>query len=240
MKKKISLILVSVVLVATIGIGARTVNEWVQVVIARNVNVDLNGETQTLRAGTGEVIYPIIYDGSSYLPVRAIAGLAGLNVDWDAESSTVLLGKDDSKEIQEYKAENKALRESASLLHLCHFIQMWRANIDITGRVNLYVKNNPDVGKGNYEAFKITRDHFYKNKDFIITTANEIIRNSDINSHRESAGKILKSVHLLEECINLQIDLFENIDHDKAMMKANKNLEILKLLTSIVDKTYAR
>ena len=93
-KKKINFIL-TMILVFAMGLGARSVNDLVQVVIARDVQVSLNGELQNLRTVEGEKVHPIIHEGTSYLPVRAIAELAGLDVDWDAESGTVLLSKNE-------------------------------------------------------------------------------------------------------------------------------------------------
>jgi len=37
-------------------------------------------------------VYPILYNGTTYLPVRAISGLVDLPVDWDGDTRTVILG----------------------------------------------------------------------------------------------------------------------------------------------------
>ena len=53
-------------------------------------------ETTLFRGRTdakGNRVYPITYEGSTYLPVRAVAGLAGYEVNWDQATRTVDLGE---------------------------------------------------------------------------------------------------------------------------------------------------
>lgn len=70
-----------------------------------NITVKLDGEAQTLLDAQGNRVYPITYNGTTYLPVRAVAGLVGLDVDWDQATQTVLLGKTKGVDlIDTYKA----------------------------------------------------------------------------------------------------------------------------------------
>jgi hypothetical protein len=41
----------------------------------------------------GKVIYPISYNGTTYLPARAVSEMLGVDVKWDGPASTVYLGK---------------------------------------------------------------------------------------------------------------------------------------------------
>lgn len=41
---------------------------------------------------------PFIYEGTTYLPVRAVGEAVGKNVTWDADSKTVILGETEQKE----------------------------------------------------------------------------------------------------------------------------------------------
>ena len=56
-----------------------------------NIKVTLDGSTLALRDSTGATVEPFIIDGTTYLPVRAIAEALGLDVAWDSASSTVRL-----------------------------------------------------------------------------------------------------------------------------------------------------
>lgn len=57
----------------------------------RNIKIVLDGQTVTPRDANGSVVEPFIYDGSTYLPVRALANALGLGVGWDNDTSTVIL-----------------------------------------------------------------------------------------------------------------------------------------------------
>jgi ribosomal protein S19 len=63
----------------------------IEVILAADIAVKFNGDIQTLRDVNGNIIYPLLYNGSTYLPVRAISELVGLYVDWDAATRTVEL-----------------------------------------------------------------------------------------------------------------------------------------------------
>jgi hypothetical protein len=64
----------------------------VKATISPSIIITIDGQTQTLVDGYGKPIYPIICDGFTYLPVRALCDLVGLPVQWDAENRVVNLG----------------------------------------------------------------------------------------------------------------------------------------------------
>jgi hypothetical protein len=41
----------------------------------------------------GQTVYPVIFNGTTYLPVRAVSALMDEPVEWDAPSKTVFIGK---------------------------------------------------------------------------------------------------------------------------------------------------
>ena len=61
-----------------------------------DIKVTLNGKEITPKDANGKVVEPFIIDGTTYLPVRAVASALGLEVNWDGETNTVKLGKDSS------------------------------------------------------------------------------------------------------------------------------------------------
>lgn len=48
-----------------------------------------------MKDGSGNPVYPIIYNGTTYLPVRAISNMLDIPVDWDASTKTVILGTEE-------------------------------------------------------------------------------------------------------------------------------------------------
>lgn len=84
-------------LVATLCVGfvtgvAAAGNETISATLNRTISIVYNGINQTFYDVNNDVVYPISYNGTTYLPVRAVAGLVDLDVDYDATTETVILG----------------------------------------------------------------------------------------------------------------------------------------------------
>ncbi len=58
-----------------------------------DVTVTLDGKVLELKDANGNAISPILVDGVTYLPVRAIADALKVRVEWDSSDNTVYLGK---------------------------------------------------------------------------------------------------------------------------------------------------
>ena len=61
--------------------------------INRGISVKLDGKNQTMYDATGKRVYPVIYQGTTYLPVRSISNMLGVDIAWDNATSSVLLGE---------------------------------------------------------------------------------------------------------------------------------------------------
>lgn len=77
----------------TIGASAADTIKEIKAYLDYGITVKYNGETQTLKDASGSTVYPITYNGTTYLPVRAVSNMLGLAVDWDQATKTVLLGE---------------------------------------------------------------------------------------------------------------------------------------------------
>ncbi len=81
-----------------------------------DVTVELNNIKQVFYDSMGIVVYPIIYNGSTYLPVRAISGLMNEPIEWDGASKTVFIGKtlsDPNKVIPDVSSESASNANAA-------------------------------------------------------------------------------------------------------------------------------
>lgn len=74
-----------------LGVGAANVAQRVQADICPHFTVIMDGEKQTFTDANGTEVYPLVYNGTTYLPVRSISNLIGKNVFWDAATSTITL-----------------------------------------------------------------------------------------------------------------------------------------------------
>ena len=109
MKKILFVIaLISVVLLCLAIAGA---NQEIRAIQNDQIKVSLNGAIQEFKdETTGERQFPITYNDRTYLPLRNVAKLAGLNVDYDANTKTAVLNNkmalaSEGKSWQEYYAD---------------------------------------------------------------------------------------------------------------------------------------
>ena len=98
MKKKAShltalLLTLGAVLCFAAGAAAADTLQAITAYLDPGITITFDGEARTLTDAKGARVYPITYNGSTYLPVRAVADLAGLEVNWDQATKTVHLGK---------------------------------------------------------------------------------------------------------------------------------------------------
>lgn len=84
-------ILVSVLVLSMIGTAAATVGKKTVDVDYNNIKVTMNGEAVNLVDANGNPVEPFAINGTTYLPVRAVANALGLTVGWDQATTTVIL-----------------------------------------------------------------------------------------------------------------------------------------------------
>ena len=79
----------------------------------------IDQETAHFSDVNGSEVYPLLYEGTTYLPLRAIGNLMGKQVDWDEQSKTVTL--------------SDALRESVGVERVVDgdtLEVLWRGNLE--------------------------------------------------------------------------------------------------------------
>lgn len=80
------------------GTPAATNEKKTATIRYRDIKIVIDGQQITPKDSDGVVVEPFIYDGSTYLPIRAVAGALGLDVGWDGETSTVSLDSAENAE----------------------------------------------------------------------------------------------------------------------------------------------
>lgn len=132
MKKILATILISAVAFSS-GFAAST---KVQVTVTqdRGLIIELNGEKQNLVDGSGATVYPLVYKGSTYVPLKAVSSMLGAEVDFDAKANKVILK---SGEAAENSAPNLDSKTAGA--------------IDI-GEFPIFAEGQPDLGRYHYSA----------------------------------------------------------------------------------------
>lgn len=87
----VSGVLVTLLLVGSIGTAAATVGSKTVEITYNDISVTLDGASVALVDANGNPVEPFMLDNTNYLPVRAVAQALGLNVGWDGATRTVIL-----------------------------------------------------------------------------------------------------------------------------------------------------
>lgn len=87
-------VVLTLLLVSTVGVfAAGQVSKKIDV-IYNNIKLVVDGKPVSFgKDAAGSQIEPFIYNGTTYLPVRAVGDAIGKNVDWDGGTQTVYLGE---------------------------------------------------------------------------------------------------------------------------------------------------
>ena len=91
-KRLSALALCAVLAVGSLAVSAGAAQSTtVTAQISPNIDVVVDGVERTFYNVSGTEVHPIVYNGTTYLPVRAIGELMGKNVNWDQSTLTASL-----------------------------------------------------------------------------------------------------------------------------------------------------
>lgn len=116
MKRKSIILLVCllVVALATSGIVFAKQTQEVVTINYNNIKITLDGKPIVPKDANGNTVEPFIMNGTTYLPVRAVASALGVEVDWDGTTKTVILTSEDFKAPVVLDPENSVGKTYAS------------------------------------------------------------------------------------------------------------------------------
>ena len=99
MKKRLQGLIAGVLIGAmlTSGMVFATNTTTLYDVVVNGIKIVLDGKEFTCTDANGTVVNPMIYNGTTYIPVRAVSSAFGKAVYWDGEEQTVYLGNMDGK-----------------------------------------------------------------------------------------------------------------------------------------------
>ena len=99
MKKK-KYVALALVLVLAIGTGAvaKEVFENIKAQIRPDFVIEIDGVEREFKNVDGERVYPILHNGTTYLPIRAIGELMGKTVYWYEDEKRIELREDKEKD----------------------------------------------------------------------------------------------------------------------------------------------
>lgn len=104
MKQRLQGILIGflVAVIATGTVAYATTGESVVKIFYNNIKVYVDGGEVVPKDANGKVVEPFIMNGTTYLPVRAIATALKKDVIWDGATQSVYLGKENQNKPDNY------------------------------------------------------------------------------------------------------------------------------------------
>lgn len=97
MKKK-SLIITIVLMMVTIlgsGVLGATIYKTVTATIMPDIKVVVDGQKQILKDANGNIVNPVVINGTTYIPIRPVGDAIGKGIVWDNDTKTVYIGPSD-------------------------------------------------------------------------------------------------------------------------------------------------
>ncbi len=142
-------------------------NQAIQAIQNTEIKISLNGQVQEFAdEATGEKQYPITYNNRTYLPLRNVAELSGLDVDYDASTKTAIL-KSNNKNVysnadllvQEkirYKIANELDEKNPNFYNNNYFDLIARADLNNDGQMEYVIIVVPFGDTFNLRVFSST------------------------------------------------------------------------------------
>lgn len=80
------------VIVSSTVVGFASTGSKTMTAAYNNIKIYVNQQLITPKTASGAVVEPFVVDGTTYLPVRAVAEALGQNVTWDGSTNSVYIG----------------------------------------------------------------------------------------------------------------------------------------------------
>lgn len=94
-----------------IPMSSRPAQNIITVYLKPDVKIMYDFELQSFQDVNGKVVYPIIYNGTTYLPVRAISKLMGASIEWDSTTQTVTINREIPSKVDERSLQTIAITD---------------------------------------------------------------------------------------------------------------------------------
>ena len=95
MKKRLTAIILMLSVFTTGALAATTYKKSIEV--EYGITLDINGSTPALTDANGKTVQPFVYNGTTYVPIRAVAENMGASVGYFSDTDTAQIWQDDKE-----------------------------------------------------------------------------------------------------------------------------------------------
>ena len=177
-----------------------------------NIKIELDGKEIVPKDANGNYVEPFTIDGTTYLPVRAVSGALGLNVDWDDKTNTVLLSTKQSKPSAPAVSEEEAIQAVKDYVETTRYAMgdsvgndQFSVDIEARGTVVVYkytFKNLYDITQEEKEIIVETFENQKQEYDETLANSLKLIQSIEPNvsgliyEYLETDGDLLFSLEV--------------------------------------------
>ncbi len=187
----------------------------------QDIKIYMDGNLIQSKDATGAVVEPFIYNGTTYLPVRAIGNAFGKSVEWDGRTNSIYLGEyspeivevtvSTAEEFVNALGSNKKILLNEGIYNLSDVTQEYSSNPQVYwqevhdgNELSLYGVHNLTIqGVGDNPSEIIIEPRYAYVLNFISCSGINI---SNIKAGHTEEGYCLGGVFAFSESSDIQID----------------------------------
>lgn len=187
------------------GASLVSANSQIQAILNNQIKVTLNGQVQEFKdETTNETQYPITYKDRTYLPLRTVANLVGVDVDYDANSNTAILKTKDYVEAK----DNSYIFPTSSTVEITTDL----SNMSVD---ELELAKNEIFARYGYDFSVKTFADYFSNKSWYKKIDGKKVSVSELNAVEQ------KNVAYIDKYISLRKNKQNDIVTDLVNMKTS-------------------
>lgn len=170
-------------------VAGSTTTEKITAYINRGISIIIDGQTKTMLDADGNRVYPISYDGTTYVPIRAISELLNAKVSWDSKTGSVVIESNCEEKVS--LIPNKTVATTYSTL--------------LTDEEKTVVSQGKTYKAENGVLCEIVKSQDYASKNYIVLPIEDKINSISFDCYSDvkcsvnvfnQNGKLLKTVYV--------------------------------------------
>ncbi len=96
--------------IGVVAFGASMSTE-IKAMLSKEIKIRYSGAVQEMKDASGNAVYPILYNGTTYIPVRSVSNILNIPINWDGDTKTVIIGTEEKqpKSVLSFKAKTSGI-----------------------------------------------------------------------------------------------------------------------------------
>lgn len=168
MKKRFTALLLMLAILIIPAAAASTYRQ--QIAVEYGITLNINGQQAVLKDPNGKTVQPFVYNGTTYVPIRAVSENLGAAVTYDQPTNTAHIIPNTDLEF---------VKENTYLIHLIE-----KAGVDHRDSINMYIDTY--ASSGNSHSYTAVNNQNSESKNEIESEY------TAISSKRNSFNEIYK------------------------------------------------